>query len=136
MSIDVNKITFDSPAEDWNEALPVGNGKLGGMVFGNPHTERIQLNEDSVWFGGMQDRLNPSAREKLPEIRKLIFEGRIREAEELCAFALSAIPEEQRHYEPLGNLYIEFMGRETEFEDYKRELDISRAVAYTEFVMN
>lgn len=136
MSIDVNKITFDSPAEDWNEALPVGNGKLGGMIFGNPHTERIQLNEDSVWFGGMQDRLNPSAREKLPEIRKLIFEGRIREAEELCAFALSAIPEEQRHYEPLGNLYIEFMGRETEFEDYKRELDISRAVASTEFVMN
>lgn len=136
MSIDVNKISFDSPAADWNEALPVGNGKLGGMIFGGPYTERIQLNEDSVWFGGMQDRLNPSAREKLPEIRKLIFEGRIKEAEELAAFALSAIPEEQRHYEPLGNLYIEFKGRETEFSDYRRELDISRAVATTEFVMS
>ena len=86
MSIDVNKISFNSPASDWNEALPVGNGKLGGMIFGGPYTERIQLNEDSVWFGGMQDRLNPSAREKLPEIRKLIFEGRIKEAEELAAF--------------------------------------------------
>ncbi len=54
--MDVNKISFDSPAKDWNEALPIGNGRLGGMVFGNPYTERIQLNEDSVWFGGKQER--------------------------------------------------------------------------------
>ena len=106
------------------------------MFFGNPYIERIQLNEDSVWFGGKQDRLNPSAKEKLPEIRRLIFEGRIREAEELCCFALSGTPEEQRHYECLGNLYIEFMGRETEYSDYERCLDISRAVADMSFTMN
>ena len=64
--MDVNKIIFNKPAEDWNEALPVGNGKLGGMIFGSPYTERIQLNEDSIWFGGKRDRLNPSAKEKLP----------------------------------------------------------------------
>ncbi len=64
--MDVNKISFDKPAGDWNEALPLGNGRLGGMFFGNPYIERIQLNEDSVWFGGKQDRLNPSAKEKLP----------------------------------------------------------------------
>ncbi|SEP65882.1 alpha-L-fucosidase 2 [Lachnospiraceae bacterium NE2001] len=134
--IDINRITFDSPAEDWNEALPIGNGKLGGMVFGNPYTERIQLNEDSVWFGGPQDRINPSAKERLPQIRRLIFEGRIKEAEELCTFALSGTPEEERHYECLGNLYIEFMGTTTEYTDYTRELDISRAVATTTFTMN
>ena len=131
----VNMIEFNKPASNWNEALPVGNGKLGGMIFGNPYIERIQLNEDSVWFGGKQDRINPSAYEKLPEIRKMIFEGRISEAEELCSFALSGTPEEQRHYECLGNLYIEFMGKETEYSEYERSLDISKAVATTEFLL-
>ncbi|SDJ56470.1 alpha-L-fucosidase 2 [Lachnospiraceae bacterium G41] len=127
-NIDVHKIEFDKPADNWNEALPVGNGRLGGMVFGNVHTERIQLNEDSVWYGGFKDRNNPSAFEKLGEIRKLIFEGRIKEAEDLCALALSGLPEEQSHYEPLGNLFIEFDQDNYEFSDYKRELDIKNAV--------
>ncbi len=134
--MNVNKIQFDTPAGDWNEALPVGNGRLGGMVFGTPYTERIQLNEDSVWFGGKRNRINPSAKEKLPEIRNLIMEGRIAEGQELCTFALSGIPEEQRHYESLGNLYIEFMGRRLEYTDFGRELDISRAVAEMHFTMD
>ncbi|MBQ2184261.1 MAG: glycoside hydrolase family 95 protein, partial [Lachnospiraceae bacterium] len=132
-SIDVHKIEFDRPAENWNEALPVGNGRLGGMVFGNVHTERIQLNEDSVWYGGFKDRNNPSAFEKLGEIRKLIFEGRIKEAEDLCALALSGLPEEQSHYEPLGNLFIEFDQDNYEYSDYKRELDIQNACVYVSY---
>lgn len=131
--ININKIEFDAPAADWNEALPIGNGRLGGMIFGNPWTERIQLNEDSVWFGGPQNRINPSAKEKLPEIRRLIFEGKISEAQELCAFGLSGIPEEQRHYEPLGNLYIEYAGRDLQMKNYHRELDMDMAVVTTEF---
>ena len=134
--MDINKISFDSPAKDWNEALPIGNGKLGGMVFGSPYIERIQLNEDSIWSGGPRDRINPSALEKLPEIRELIFNGHIKEAQELATFALSGIPEEERHYEPLGNLYIEFMGQETEYSDYSRDLDISNAVATTSLCFN
>ena len=134
--MDINKISFDSPAEDWNEALPIGNGKLGGMIFGSPYIERIQLNEDSIWSGGPRDRINPSALNKLPEIRELIFNGHIKEAQELATFALSGIPEEERHYEPLGNLYIEFMGQETEYSDYSRELDISNAVATTSLCFN
>ena len=134
--MDINKISFDSPAKDWNEALPIGNGKLGGMVFGSPYIERIQLNEDSIWSGGPRDRINPSALNKLPEIRELIFNGHIKEAQELATFALSGIPEEERHYEPLGNLYIEFMGQETEYSDYSRELDISNAVATTSLCFN
>ena len=62
------KIEVDQPAKQWEEALPVGNGKLGGMIFGNLCTERIQLNEDSVWYGGPQEHLNFSAKEKLPQI--------------------------------------------------------------------
>lgn len=135
-NINVNKIEFDKPAENWNEALPVGNGRLGGMVFGNVHTERIQLNEDSVWYGGFKDRNNPSAKEKLPEIRKLIFEGRIKEAEDLCALALSGLPEEQSHYEPLGNLFIEFDQDSYEYSNYKRELDIQNATVKVEYDIN
>ena len=131
MPLDPNKITFSTPAKAWEEALPVGTGKLGGMVFGLPYIERIQLNEDSVWSGGPRDRNNPSAAKALPKIRQLIFEGKISEAEELCSFALSGLPEEQRHYEPLGNLFIEFCGKEMHYSDYSRELDLDRAVVTT-----
>jgi alpha-L-fucosidase 2 len=134
-SMDAMKISFASPAKSWEEALPIGNGKLGGMVFGLPYTERIQLNEDSVWYGGPQNRINPSAKEYLPKIRKLILDGKIREAQELCTFALSGIPEEQRHYEPLGNLYIEFDGEEMAYSNYHRELDLSNATVTTRFTL-
>lgn len=67
------------------------------------------------------------------EIRRLIFEGKISEAQELCAFGLSGIPEEQRHYEPLGNLYIEYAGRDLQMKNYHRELDMDMAVVTTEF---
>lgn len=126
------KIMFNSPAAKWEEALPVGNGKLGGMIFGSPYTDRIQLNEDSVWYGGPQDRINPSAKDMLPEIRELIMSGQIKKAQELCAFALSGLPEEQRHYESLGNLYIEFEGTDKEYKEYSRKLDLETAVATTE----
>ena len=104
------KITFSEAAKKWDEALPIGNGRLGGMVYGTVATERIALNEDSCWYGGPRNRINPSAKEKLEEIRQLIFRGKIREAQELCAFALSGLPEEMCHYAPLGDLYIEFAG--------------------------
>jgi len=126
-------IYFNTPAGDWNEALPLGNGRLGAMVYGTPYTECIRLNEDSVWYGGPQDRNNKSAKENLPKIRELIFEGRIKEAQDLCALALSGTPENQRHYEPLGNLYLLFDGRDTEITDYCRWLDIEKAVATTSY---
>ena len=89
---------FDQPAKDWNEALPVGNGRLGGMVFGAPDMEQIQFNEDSVWYGGPRNRNNPDALEYLPEIRKLLFDGRLKEAHKLSEMALTAVPQSQRHY--------------------------------------
>ena len=96
MKIDPEKISFDRPAQCFNEALPIGNGRLGAMVYSNTHTDRLQLNEDSLWSGGKRDRNNPSAFENLPKIRELIMEGKISEAQELCSFALSALPENQK----------------------------------------
>ena len=99
---------YRKPAEDWNRALPIGNGRLGGMVFGNVRKEKVQLNEDSIWYGGPVDRNNRDALTYLPQIRHLLFEGRIKEAEELATLALSGTPENQRHYQPLGNLFLDF----------------------------
>ena len=121
-------ISFDAPAKDWNEALPVGNGRLGAMVYANPYTECLQLNEDSIWYGGPQDRNNKSAKEYLPEIRRLIFEGEIAKAQNLCALALSGTPEEQRHYEPMANLYLLFDGGKSVIENYERKLNLATAV--------
>ena len=124
-----NTIFFNSPADNWNEALPVGNGRLGGMIYGKPYTELVALNDDSVWHGGPRDRNNPSALANLPDIRRLIHEGKIKEAQDLCAFALSGTPEEQAHFEPLGNLYILFDGEADEISDYSRSLNVEDAIA-------
>ena len=120
-------LSFDKPASDWNEAFPIGNGKMGAMIFGGVSTELLQLNEDSVWYGGPKDRVNPSAKEKLPLIRKAIDEGRISDAQDLCALALSGMPDIQSHYETLCNLYILFDNKDEDFTDYIRELDMERS---------
>ena len=99
---------FTSPAKDWNEALPIGNGRMGAMIYGGIYTDILQMNNDSIWYGGEKDRINPSALENLSRIRQLIDEGNIAEAEDLCALSLSALPDTMSHYEPLGNLYVLF----------------------------
>ncbi|OUM94216.1 MAG: alpha-L-fucosidase [Thermobacillus sp. ZCTH02-B1] len=125
---------YDRPAGEWNEALPIGNGRMGAMVFGHPANERLQLNEDSLWYGGPRDRNNPDAAKVLPEIRRLIFEGKPREAERLAVAGLSGLPETQRHYVPLGNLLLTFGGIDPEaVERYERTLDLERAVVTVEF---
>jgi len=75
---------YDRPAEVWEEALPIGNGRLGAMVYGRVPAEHLQLNEDSLWYGGPVDRINPDARRYLPEIRRLILAGEIKKAEQLA----------------------------------------------------
>lgn len=114
--------------EEWHQALPVGNGSLGGMVFGGIKTEQIQLNEESVWYGGKRDRNNPNAFENLNKIRKYLFNGNIKAAEDLTTLALSGTPEGQRHYETLGDLFIDFEIENGEIKDYERNLDIEKAV--------
>ena len=134
------KIKFNKPAqmktwsngnfteEEWYKALPIGNGSLGGMIFGGIKTEQIQLNEETVWYGGKIDRNNPNALENLNKIREYLFKGNIKEAEDLANLALSAIPEGQRQYEPLGDLFIDFKIDNGEVKNYERSLDLKEAV--------
>ena len=131
-----NTIWYKHPAKDWNEALPVGNGRLGGMIFGHVTKERIQLNEDSVWYGGPRDRNNPDALKQLPKLRKLLKDGRLKEAEELAALAFTGVPETQRHYEPLGDLLLNLNHASTKANDYSRQLDLETAMAKVEYTID
>ena len=130
-----NKLLYYKPAQDWNESLPIGNGRLGGMVFGNIKNEKIQLNEDSVWYGGPRDRNNPDALGYLPEVRRLLSEGRLKEAETLAALTLPGTPEDQRHYEPLGDLLLNFEYMESGYSNYKRELDLETAIVHVHYTV-
>ncbi|MGE5613723.1 MAG: glycosyl hydrolase family 95 catalytic domain-containing protein [Bacillota bacterium] len=99
-------LRYDKPADAWHDAFPLGNGRLGAMVYGHVCVERIQLNDDSLWYGKFMDRNNPSLREKLPEIRKLVLSGDIYHAEELILQYMTGTPSCMRHYTTLGELDI------------------------------
>jgi len=128
-------LEYDSPAEKFSEALPVGNGRIGGMIYGRGAEELIKLNEDSVWSGGLRHRVNPDAKEGLAEVRKLLAEGRIPEAEKVAFEKMQGVPENMRRYMPLGDLHInmELCGKVREL---RRSLDISEAVSDTSFTVN
>lgn len=113
---------------DWNFALPVGNGKLGAMVFGNKEQEKLQLNEDSLWYGGPQERINQDAKENLEKVRELILSGKIPEAQDLLLHAFSGTPASQRPYQPFGELYIRYNDITGECLEYSRELNLETAV--------
>lgn len=130
-----SKLLYYKSAQDWNEALPIGNGRLGGMVFGHIANERIQLNEDSIWYGGPRDRNNPDALKYLPEVRKLLSEGRLKEAEELAILAFPGTPDVQRHYEPLGDLFLNFDHLGSGYSNYRRELDLETAIVQVNYTV-
>ncbi|HTE31222.1 MAG TPA: glycoside hydrolase N-terminal domain-containing protein, partial [Chryseolinea sp.] len=124
------KLWYNQPARNWNEALPIGNGRLGAMIFGNPKEELIQLNEATLWSGGPANtNPNPSAPSYLAEVRKALFDEDYKKAESLVVKMQGLFTES---YEPLGDLLInhEFEGEPV---DYYRDLDISKAVATTRF---
>ena len=109
--------------------MPLGNGRLGAMVFGGPNKERLQLNEDSLWYGGPIKGDNKDAAFRLPEIRKLLAYGEQEEAEHLARMALMSSPKYMSPYQPLGDLFLWMQGHGTEVSDYVRDLDLNRAVA-------
>ena len=120
---------YDEPAEIWEQALPVGNGRLGAMVFGGTARERIQLNEDTLWTGGpYQPAVDNEGPEAFPRIRQMVFEGRYVEAQNLFTEAQGVEPWGYASYQPLGNLWLDFPGHE-EVEDYRRELNLDAGVA-------
>ena len=124
------KIWFNKPADSWNDALPVGNGRLGAMVFGGIEKERIQLNEETVWTGKPRWDANPDALKNLPKVRNLLFEGKYSEAEKLAQDGIlgSFRRDNASSYQTLGDLTIDF-GQIRGVSGYRRELDIEEAVA-------
>lgn len=127
------KLWYNQPASLWVEALPIGNGAVGAMVFGDPVNEQFQLNEETVWGGSPYNNTNPKAKDSLGEIRDLIFKGKNKEAQELCGPAICApngangMP-----YQTVGSLMLDFDGT-SGYTEYYRDLDISKAVATTRF---
>lgn len=134
--IDLQKtLWYKKPAADFNHALPVGNGRIGGMVYGGTSSELISLNEDSVWSGGRRERNNPDALEGFKEVRSLLKEGRISEAEKIAFEKMQGVTYNSRHYMPLGKLCIE-MDFEGKAREYIRMLDLETAVTSVRFTAN
>ena len=119
---------YRAPAATWNEALPIGSGRLGAMIFGGTARERVQLNEDTVWAGEKRDRINPAAAAAIPEIRRLLAAGKPVEAEALADKAVIAVPRRMPPYQTLGDLAIE-QPAAVDVGDYRRELDLRDAIA-------
>ena len=103
----MNRLWYDRPAANWNEALPLGNGSLGCMCFAGSRVDRFQLNDDTVWSGAFINRVNPDAREGLKEVRQFLAHGNIARAEQVAEEKLTAVPESQRAYEPLCDLILQ-----------------------------
>lgn len=122
-----DRLFYNKPAMRWEEALPLGNGRIGAMAHGAVGFEYFQLNEDSCWFGGFRDRNNPDAKKALPIIREYLKNGQIAKAEELMLASLSGVPKSEHPYQTLGDLRI-YMKHGWNAEDYTRELDIANAV--------
>jgi alpha-L-fucosidase 2 len=125
---------YENPAAKWVEALPVGNGHLGAMVFGGVTQERLQINEGTLWAGGPYDPVNPQAKEALPEVRQLVKDGKYREAAALISAKVMAKPLAQMPYQTVGDLLLTFAGS-TNVDNYRRELDLESATATVSYTM-
>jgi len=145
----MNRLWYQAPAAEWEEALPIGNGRVGAMVYGGTDRELLQVNEESMWYGGTVERLNPDAKEQLPLIRDYLRTGRIDKAERLMETALSGCPDSMHSYQTLGEVQFYFddipNARERKsgkpgtmvlcegMTEYERSLSLDRAVAECHF---
>ncbi|WP_101690840.1 glycoside hydrolase family 95 protein [Dysgonomonas massiliensis] len=128
------KLKYDKPAQQWEEALPLGNSRLGVMVYGIPQREELQLNEETIWGGAPYRNDNTKALAALPKAQKLIFEGKAQEADQLINETFFT----KTHgmpYQTAGSLILNF-DEHTNYQDYYRELDLNRAVATTRYAVN
>lgn len=122
-----NMLWYDKPAGDWLQALPIGNGRMGAMVFGGTAEERIQFNEDTLWNGSPHEYQHPGASQYLPTIRQLLFDGKQGEAQGLAMEKFMSLPLYQKDYQPFGDIRLKFPGHES-FTNYKRDLNLENAI--------
>ena len=123
---------YQKPAEAWTDALPIGNGRLGAVVFGRVGRERIQLNEETLWDGGPRDTNNPKALEALPKVQALLFNDENEEATQLAAETMLGVPERIKSYQSLADLFLTFL-HASEPTEYRRELDLNTGIAKTTY---
>ncbi len=123
------ELWYRKPAAEWNEALPVGNGRIGAMLFGGIERDRLQLNEDTLWGGGPYDPVNPKAKASLPALRQLIWDRKYAEAEAFANANVMATPLRQASYKPVGDLAIEMLNHDVQATGYRRALDLDAALA-------
>ncbi|GAB2808200.1 glycoside hydrolase family 95 protein [Ferruginibacter profundus] len=129
------KLWYNQPSgKIWENALPIGNGRSGAMIYGNVDTETIQLNEHTLWSGGPNRNDNPLALDSLSEIRKLILDGKQKQAEQLANRVIISKKSHGQMFEPAGEIHLFFPGQEN-FSNYYRELDIERAVTKTSYTV-
>jgi alpha-L-fucosidase 2 len=130
-----HRLWYNQPAMTWTQALPIGNGVMGGMVFGTPAVEHIQINEETIWAGQPNNVLNPNAKEALPEVRRLIFEGKYKEAQELANAKVmpnAAGKNMGMPFQPFGDLYIAMPGH-ADYRNYERWLDLDDAKSIVKY---
>lgn len=129
------KLWYEQPAKQWVEALPVGNGRLGAMIYGDPVNEVIQLNEETLWAGQPNRNDNPDAKGSLEKVRKLIFDGKYKEAQDLVNKNFITKASHGMPYQTVGNLKLTFSGHEN-YTNYYRELDLEKAIASSRYESN
>ena len=125
------QLNYTQPASNWHEALPIGNGRLGAMVFGDIQNERLQLNEDTLWSGHPRDCDNPAAKAILPLVRKAVFDGDYARADELSRRMQGPF---NQSYLPMADLRLTFL-HTGEASNYHRVLDLDRAVVVTRYTV-
>lgn len=129
------KLWYDRPAELWVESLPLGNGRMGAMVFGGPEHEEFQLNEETVWCGSPYNNVNNKAKEGLSAIRELIFAGKNLEAQEMAGPLICSTGSNGMPYQTVGSLKLDFQGLNG-YSNYYRDLDIENALSTVRFESN
>lgn len=124
---------YREPADGWLEALPLGNGHMGAMVYGGIGAERIQFNEDTLWRGNPEDYQHPGAAAYLPRLRELLFAGKQKEAHKLAGKHFMSVPLRQKAYQPFGDLILTFPASHGAVSGYRRWLDLDKGAAFTEY---
>ncbi|MEI9863746.1 MAG: glycoside hydrolase family 95 protein [Limisphaerales bacterium] len=127
---------YTNAAVKWTEAMPVGNGRLGAMIFGGVGREHLQLNEGTLWAGGPYDPNNTNAFAALPEVQRLVFEGKYDEAAKLIGDKMMAVPLGQMPYQTMGDLFLDFGTNAGSVENYRRDLDLDTAIATVSYTAN
>ena len=128
-------LRYERPAVHWEEALPIGNGSMGAMVFGRVEEERIQFNHDAIWTGQPTDYQHPKAADVLPELRRLLFQGKQREAENLAQRRFMSHPLRQCAFQPFGDLMLDFQDHQDPM-DYERSLDLETALSRVSYTVH